>query len=267
MKNELEQMGLTQYESKIYLTLLKEGSSTGRQVSKNSDVPQGKTYEILKNLITKGFVAEKKNKIKQFSAINPETAVKRYCTQKINNIADLQQNLIFELKRLRKKEELPSITERVSLLAGMDTVQAVATELLENSKKEYKVMYTYELLFYPVIQLIPKKIKERVKVKFLATKATEQGLKWMKEHTKIGVEVKYYPVEELRITLKDNDEAMIMIINPRNRNDRIGMHCKSTEFSTALSHYFDNLWEKAKTINETTTLKELNEYKWKSIQQ
>ena len=264
MQNELEQMGLTQYESKIYLTLLKEGSSTGRQVRKNSDVPQGKTYEILKNLITKGFVAEKKDKIKQFLAINPETAVKQYCTQKINKIADLQQNLVLELRRLRKKEELPSITERVSLLAGMDAVQVVATELLENSKKEYKVMYTYEQLFYPVIRLLPIKIKEGVKIKFLATKATEQGLKWMKEHTKIGVEVRYYPVEELRITITDNNEAMMMIINPRNRNDRIGMLCKSKEFSTALLHYFDNLWSKSLKITEITTLKELNKFKWQT---
>ncbi len=261
MEKELRQIGLTTYESNIYLTLLKEGTLTGRAISQKSNVPQGKTYEVLKNLVTKGFVVEKKGILKNFCPIQPEISIKRYCTQKVNNITNLQENLVIELSKLKIKKEIPLITERVNLLAGIEQVQTIATELLENSKKEHKVMYTYEQLFYPVIRLIPQKIKENVKIKFLATKATEQGLKWMKEHVKMGVEVRYYKVEELRITIKDINEAMIMIINPRNKNDRIGMHCKSTEFSKALSHYFDNLWNKAKIIKEKTTLKELNKFK------
>ncbi len=257
MEKELQQIGLTEYESKIYLTLVKEGSLTGREISQRSSVPQGKAYEVLKSLISKGFVSEKEGTLKQFSAISPDVAVKRYCNQKINIIEDLQHNLVHDLSKIRKGEEIPSITERVSLIAGIDQLKAVATEIFEGSKKENKIMYTYEQLFHSVIRLIPQKISKGVKIKFLATKATSQGLGWMKEHIKMGVEVRYYPVEEIRINLKDDTEAMIMIVNPRNRNDRVGMHCKSKEMAKALSHYFDSLWEKAKVITPKTTLKEL----------
>ena len=86
MEKELQQIGLTEYESKIYLTLVKEGSLTGREISQRSSVPQGKAYEVLKSLISKGFVSEKEGTLKQFSAISPDVAVKRYCNQKINII-------------------------------------------------------------------------------------------------------------------------------------------------------------------------------------
>lgn len=52
----LNKIGLTEAESKTYLSLLRYGSSSGYEVSKVSGVPRSKIYNILETLVTKGFV-------------------------------------------------------------------------------------------------------------------------------------------------------------------------------------------------------------------
>lgn len=52
----LNKIGLTEAESKAYLSLLRYGSSSGYEVSKISGVPRSKIYNILETLVTKGFV-------------------------------------------------------------------------------------------------------------------------------------------------------------------------------------------------------------------
>lgn len=53
--NLLNQIGLTDSEAKVYLTLVKHGSSTGYEASKLSGVPRSKIYITLESLVRKGF--------------------------------------------------------------------------------------------------------------------------------------------------------------------------------------------------------------------
>lgn len=64
--SELKFAGLTEYESKIYLSLLESGPSTGGKIAKRSRVPHGKTYESLGSLADKGFVTSVPLKPKVF---------------------------------------------------------------------------------------------------------------------------------------------------------------------------------------------------------
>lgn len=54
--NSLKYMGLTDYEIKTYLTLIKLVSATASQISDSSKVPRSRIYDILKTLNQKGFI-------------------------------------------------------------------------------------------------------------------------------------------------------------------------------------------------------------------
>lgn len=54
--NILKHFNFTESESKIYITLLQNGSKSGYEVSKISGVPRSKVYNILESLIQKGAV-------------------------------------------------------------------------------------------------------------------------------------------------------------------------------------------------------------------
>ncbi|RMD45562.1 TrmB family transcriptional regulator, partial [Candidatus Pacearchaeota archaeon] len=52
----LKEIGLTNGETKVYLSLIKIGESTVGPIAKKSGVSLSKIYEILNNLIKKGLV-------------------------------------------------------------------------------------------------------------------------------------------------------------------------------------------------------------------
>jgi len=51
---QLQQIGLSKYEAEAYYTLLAEGSLTGYELGKRSQVPLSKSYEVLERLTQKG---------------------------------------------------------------------------------------------------------------------------------------------------------------------------------------------------------------------
>ncbi|MCJ7986374.1 helix-turn-helix domain-containing protein [Priestia sp. OVL9] len=64
MKNiiqQLQSLGFNQYESKVYVTLVKKGSSTAYSISKHSGVPRARVYDILQTLEEKGMVLKEES--------------------------------------------------------------------------------------------------------------------------------------------------------------------------------------------------------------
>jgi sugar-specific transcriptional regulator TrmB len=55
-RKAMESLGLTSYETKVYLSLLETGSMTASNISKKSSVPYSKIYEVLNSLEDKGWL-------------------------------------------------------------------------------------------------------------------------------------------------------------------------------------------------------------------
>lgn len=53
---QLKKMGFNEYESKAYLSLVKQGPVSAYQVSKDSGIPRSRIYDVLGNLSEKGIV-------------------------------------------------------------------------------------------------------------------------------------------------------------------------------------------------------------------
>ncbi|MGI0081408.1 MAG: helix-turn-helix domain-containing protein, partial [Nitrososphaerales archaeon] len=55
-KRVLQDLGLTDYEIKVYLSLLDAPGSQASDIGRSSEVPVSKIYEVLANLERKGWV-------------------------------------------------------------------------------------------------------------------------------------------------------------------------------------------------------------------
>lgn len=74
----LKEIGLTENESKIYLFLLKNGSSTTGSIIKETNVSNSRVYESLNSLTTKGLVSYTIQKNgKHFEATDPKMLLER----------------------------------------------------------------------------------------------------------------------------------------------------------------------------------------------
>ena len=75
IKNELSKFGLTSNQSKVFLFLEKNGSSTATQVSNALKVPRTETYHLLTNLQNRGLVSASFQHPIKFIASPLDTAI------------------------------------------------------------------------------------------------------------------------------------------------------------------------------------------------
>ncbi|MFH1398648.1 MAG: helix-turn-helix domain-containing protein [Candidatus Woesearchaeota archaeon] len=248
---ELRELGLTEYEEKVYMTLLKEGSLTGGKVSRLSGVPHGRTYEVLNSLAKKGFVSILPIKPKLFKAVSPEIAVREYIHDKIAGLHRLADTVPSELQKVKEVQIAEKwLGENITIVSGKDNMLKIIKNSIVTSKKYVKSMFTYELEPFQVIQAQQEAIKRGVKIRYIATKLTTKGLEMMKRDIARGIDVRYFPVQELRISIRDGVDSFQTFVNPINPKDRITIFVESQELTNALEHYFDTLWRKAKKVEK-----------------
>jgi sugar-specific transcriptional regulator TrmB len=79
LETYLHEMGLSAYETKAYLAVLRQGILTASAATESTDIPQSRIYDVFDSLERKGFVKVQQGRPKKYGAIEPETAVQQYC--------------------------------------------------------------------------------------------------------------------------------------------------------------------------------------------
>jgi sugar-specific transcriptional regulator TrmB len=75
--DQLTRLGLTQYESKAYLALIRRGSSTAAEVARIAGVPRQRIYDVLASLVERGFASTRPGRVVNYVASPPEAAIQR----------------------------------------------------------------------------------------------------------------------------------------------------------------------------------------------
>lgn len=74
----LRDLGLSEYETRAYRSLLETGPTTAKELSRASDVPMGRIYDVLNSLETHNLVrSQTASRPKKYVSVEPETALDR----------------------------------------------------------------------------------------------------------------------------------------------------------------------------------------------
>ncbi len=74
MVERLVRLGLTQYEARAYVALIRRDGSTPAEVAKVAGVPRPRIYDVIASLVAKGLVSERPGRTAKFAATPPEEA-------------------------------------------------------------------------------------------------------------------------------------------------------------------------------------------------
>lgn len=247
MEQDLLKIGLTQYEAKTYLSLLKSGSVKGSTLSKKSGVPHSKIYEVMYKLADKKFVSVLEVRPRLFKAISPEIAIPHFLRSKKEELERLEKEIPLKLKLEAVKVE-PKSEELITVYRGEKNTHPLVLNKFITAQKYLKEMFTFEYVPAAVEREIKKSMERGVHIKMIATLKNKESVKMIRRIKKMGAEVRYYPLNEIRFAIKDGVESYQMIVNQKNLLDRISIVIESIELTKALEHYFDYLWKKAKPI-------------------
>ena len=249
---DLKKAGLTAYEAKSYICLLRYGAQEGPEVAKRSDVPKTRVYDSLRSLVDKGLASKIQENPMRFSPIDPESGLKSLFEKKRNKLKFHEEKALEDLKKINKKEKKEGkVEEKVDVVAGFDKMFSMISERFKDTREE--------LLIFSVGEEIPNKLKvtiqrlrnRNVDVKFIASKYDQENIEILREfQNKLGMNIRHYnTTQEYTFSVRDGKRVMINVRDPKDKEDRICVFFDIPGLSQALRDYFYSLWEKGEDLD------------------
>jgi sugar-specific transcriptional regulator TrmB len=97
----LRDLGLSEYEARAYRALLNTGPTTAKELSRASDVPMGRIYDVLNSIEQYNLVrSQTASRPKKYVAVEPATALDRLLEDKKRELeekAEQYENIVDEL--------------------------------------------------------------------------------------------------------------------------------------------------------------------------
>ncbi|MFE3761752.1 TrmB family transcriptional regulator [Streptomyces sp. NPDC059104] len=75
--NDLVSLGLSRYEARVYLALVRRESYTAAEAARAADVPRQRVYDVLDALVRRRLAVLRPGRVATFSAVAPEPALAR----------------------------------------------------------------------------------------------------------------------------------------------------------------------------------------------
>lgn len=238
---ELQQIGLTNIEAKIYIALLKIGSTTTGPIIKKTGLHRATVYDGLKRLIEKGLVTYIiKENTKYFQAVNPEHFIDLINEEKkrLEEKRLYIKNLIKKLNNIQRFSK----SESAVIFQGKKGLKTVFEDILKC--KELRTFASKgkfgEVLGNYFDQFQKKKRKLKIKDRILI----DENLRNSEYVKKIYGNVRFLPEEyEYPIAIMVYADKIAFFVFTEYPTAFV---IKSKEVSNSFKSYFELLWKIAK---------------------
>lgn len=244
----LQEIGLTEGETKVYLALLKLGSSKTGIISKEAEVSSSKVYKILDRLEKKGLVGHGKvGEIKHYKAMEPKSLLK-YIELKKDELNKKEKEIEKIIPELEIQQKLGKSKTSAVLYEGIKSIKNYFYSMLSELNKgdEYYVIgatygYNKKSLKAFFQNFHTQRIKKGVKVKMLAN--IEEKNKLVPATGKIS-EIKYLPHYLITntIIMFYKDKVLIYFLTEEPK----GFFIQDKEVVKSFKTYFNTFWKIAK---------------------
>ena len=141
--NQLTRLGLTSYEAKAYLTLIRRDSFTAAQVARQSGLPRQRIYDVLGSLVQKGLAAARPGNVVKYAATPPELAIELLLASHREQLARMERDaqlMVSDLKpAFEAGQEHTDPLEYIEVLRDRRAINERFAELQANVKREILV--------------------------------------------------------------------------------------------------------------------------------
>jgi len=245
MIEKLRKLGLSPYESKCYLALVKHGNLLGKEIAEKSGVPPTSIYRNLETLQKRGLVQVVQKEPLVYQAVEPEIALPAYVNSQKEELENIQKETINELTSIKKTGVIEKQEDVLEVYSGREQSYQLGKKLIHQSKKEFLLMGRgTQQSILDLIHTLKSAIKRGVTCKFIIT-THDENKNLIEELKNVGVKIKYNPLHGFSLLVKDREEYQIVIKDDKLKEERIILNIKNKDLSEAHAHYFDSIWRKS----------------------
>jgi sugar-specific transcriptional regulator TrmB len=96
----LVRLGLTTYEARAYVTLVRRDSFTAAQIARTAGLPRQRIYDVLASLVEKGLASARPGTVVKYAALAPDLAVERLVASRRSEMSALERDASDVIGRL-----------------------------------------------------------------------------------------------------------------------------------------------------------------------
>ena len=253
IKTELSKFGLTSNQSKVFLFLEKNGSSTATQVSNALKVPRTETYHLLTNLQNRGLVSASFQHPIKFIASPLDTAINILINtekERVKNLENKERDIVALWKTLPhfgiNKEEISD--GKFQILQGLNQMSGKISEVVTNAKKSILMLATEkDLMKFYHAGLLELLKESKVEVQLVSSSSSKTEYIFSNS---LRNKVKRMPQkikEDLCFIIKDDDEVILFIkkTNETSQN-MLAMWTNSYSMTYTLKLLFGYIWSNSR---------------------
>ena len=138
IRRVLKELGLTLYESAVYMTLIERGVLSASEVSEGTQVPFSKIYEVLNNLERKGWVDVEQGRPRRYFPKPPSEALEVAKRRFEEKVGTWEKTFAQELQPLYEKREMRERPD-IWILRGETGVLSKLHEMLSRVRNEVMI--------------------------------------------------------------------------------------------------------------------------------
>jgi len=235
-------LGLTEIESKVYLVLLKIGSTTTGPLVKATELHRATVYDVLKRLMEKGLANYIiKEKTKYFQATKPEH-LRDLIEEEKENLKKKEENVMHLVYKLNKVQELAKNKENAHVFVGKRGAKTILDDVLRC--KEYVALGSggafLDVLGHVFLNFQKRKKELKIKSKIIMPDNARDSRIYKTTYAEVRFIPKQYHSPVSIIVYSSKVALIIWLENP------VAFLIESKEAAESFRNYFEMLWKIAK---------------------
>jgi len=250
-EHALREVGLTEYETLAYLSLLKSGEVTAESVSEASSIPYTKVYGVLDSLHGRGWVEVIAGRPRRYYPRSPVDALKNERNRLEDAFSRNAQIILDELQPLFEKKDIKEMPE-IWIIRGEDNSYNKIFELIGKAEKEIMLAVPmvprklYISFSSHLKDTIRKLIDSNVKIKVLTTRETLEALDSPEIH-----------IAEIRVCdtmfggglVVDGRESILFLDLKQPQGPDTSIWSEHETITNLATIYFKHIWDNSKPLN------------------
>ncbi|SFR52711.1 TrmB family transcriptional regulator [Halogeometricum limi] len=263
----LRDLGLSEYEARAYRSLLRTGATTAKELSRASDVPMGRIYDVLNSLEQHSLVrSQAASRPKKYVAVEPDTALDRLLETKrreLDEKAEQYQSVVDELTDELETAE-PVQGQFWTAAVGMDESVDLLLERLSAADESLVIVagtLSPQFDLGNVGELVTEELEAALDrgvdvsvlmspdlVTSLPRSVGERYVDRLENHPQFTVRTT--PQLSGTFNLIDDVEVCIEVPNPLDPGEAFAMiDLKDADFAADVREMFDPRWERAEPLS------------------
>lgn len=260
----LRDLGLSEYEARAYRSLLRTGPTTAKELSRVSDVPMGRIYDVLNSIEQYDLVrSQSASRPKKYVAVEPTTALDRLLAAKkreLNQQADQYEGIVDELAGELETSEPVEETFWTAAVGPEEAADLLVERISAADSDIVMVLSTYTEQFFDIDEVgtvvlngLTDAMDRGVEIRLLMRPDLVAALP-----ASIGERYRRSLIERDRFsvrtsenvsgsfTLVDGVEAVVEVPHPLKNEEIFAMiDLKDPEFARSVEDEFSPRWRKA----------------------